>query len=68
MPNEFLQRIPPPGEEDLKALEQIAESSITPKCASDFWNVEFVRLSSRLHGWPFVLKPSAVLTLATVNQ
>jgi len=30
VPNEFLQRIPPPGEEDLKALEQIAESSITP--------------------------------------
>ena len=34
VPNEFLQRIPPPGEEDLKALEQIAESSITPKCAA----------------------------------
>ncbi len=37
VPNEFLQRIPPPGEEDLKALEQIAESSITPKCASEPW-------------------------------
>ncbi len=31
VPNEFTKRIPPPGEDDFRSLEQISARAITPK-------------------------------------